>query len=441
MTTVQSALAPTFPDQYKFLYPEDNTYQLFANVVANNVVAYQDDDGVPQTLTLGATSNVKIEAVGELDIYVKDSGDVRFFETKYSGETRTDKQILEISASNSTTTTIIATAGNKLDLSGSDVMSTTIVGGTTMCNDNTKQYFSTDALNGFEFMQPVVINSFLDVDGDGQVRGNFICHSNVYAGTLNVWRDRSNVDPDILTVGYGFNVNSNNQLELIKYSRFRQEGDTVKDIMKKVAVFGHTPMSSNDISDESVSSYTVFDAVTGVGQIDGNGKFVSTQVWTVDQYNKNIYYTEGNVGVGIETPLTKLDINGNIGISNVEIIDVDRNMRNMTSITAAQISSPNILTTSDARLKDIGGELDSIKCLEDLLNVDVYSYTFKSDETKREHNGFLAQQLESIMPHAIVEQAIIPGDETLYKTVDTSFILANIVGAIKELYSLIQTKV
>lgn len=438
MTAVKSALYPTFDTNYNFLYPEDNAYQLFANVVANNVVAYENELGIPQTLTLGATSNMKLEAVGELDVYVKEKGDVKFFQTTYTGNERTDKQILNITACNSYTTSIVASTNNFLQLAGSDQYKTTIVSGTTMCNDGIHQFFSTAATEGFEFMQPVLINSFLDVDGQAQIRGNLVTTSNIFGNTLNVWRERSTLEgaaeEDLVTIGYGFNVNAANQLELIKYSRFGPEGNT-KEITKKIAVFGHTPMSRNDENDVS---YTVFDAVNGIGT-HLNGEFTSSAIWSAAGI-ADIYYSKGFVGVGLDAPTANLDIGGNVAMNHLEIIDSDRNMKNMTSITASQISSPNILTTSDARLKDIGGELDQVQCLANLLNVDVYSYTFKSDETKREHNGFLAQQLESVLPNAIVEQAIIPGDETMYKTVDTSYILANIVGAIKELHALIQTK-
>ncbi|GIK83396.1 MAG: hypothetical protein BroJett025_00180 [Patescibacteria group bacterium] len=56
-------------------------------------------------------------------------------------------------------------------------------------------------------------------------------------------------------------------------------------------------------------------------------------------------------------------------------------------------------TSSDVRLKDVSGV--SSKGLSDLMNINVYDYSFKADSNKRLHTGFLAQELYQIYPDAV----------------------------------------
>jgi hypothetical protein len=59
----------------------------------------------------------------------------------------------------------------------------------------------------------------------------------------------------------------------------------------------------------------------------------------------------------------------------------------------------NYLTASDKRLKNIIGV--SPKGLPDLMKINVYDYSFKSDQEKKVETGFMAQELYDIFPQAV----------------------------------------
>jgi len=89
----------------------------------------------------------------------------------------------------------------------------------------------------------------------------------------------------------------------------------------------------------------------------------------------------------------------------------------------------------------MGPQLDLDQCLTNIKNLNVYEYTFKDDVVQKLRNGFLAQQVETIMPDAIFDSKVDNTSEVLYKLVDTNYILANLVGAVKQLYMMMSTQV
>ena len=100
------------------------------------------------------------------------------------------------------------------------------------------------------------------------------------------------------------------------------------------------------------------------------------------------------------------------------------------------IIAAGTITPSDKRLKNIKGNYDL--GLERILNLKVKEYTFKSTSKdvydKRKHTGVIAQELQKIIPNAVVEG---PGNNK-YKTllyIDSNEVLFTCVNAIKQLYS------
>ena len=99
------------------------------------------------------------------------------------------------------------------------------------------------------------------------------------------------------------------------------------------------------------------------------------------------------------------------------------------------ISASGTITPSDKRLKDIFG--DHNIGLEQILKLNVKEYTFKKRSDRfdgRKHTGVVAQELQKIIPNAVVEG---PGNGK-YKSllyIDQSEILFTCVNAIKQLYS------
>lgn len=89
------------------------------------------------------------------------------------------------------------------------------------------------------------------------------------------------------------------------------------------------------------------------------------------------------------------------------------------------------VSTSDLRLKNVGKEYKI--GLEKILQLNVKEYTFKSDKTKRKRIGVIAQELQKVIPQAIIQG---PGNDK-YKSllyVDTNELGFTMINAIKQLY-------
>lgn len=135
--------------------------------------------------------------------------------------------------------------------------------------------------------------------------------------------------------------------------------------------------------------------------IDGPG-YTASKLVVGDEYVIN------NLGVGIENPSFQLDVLG---------------------VVRAQ----DYITHSDQRSKDIICKLNEKESYKQIKKLDVYKYTLKSDETNRERDGFIAQELNEIMPSATIKsRMIIDGEEVDdYIGVDQYSIIANLTNALK----------
>lgn len=90
------------------------------------------------------------------------------------------------------------------------------------------------------------------------------------------------------------------------------------------------------------------------------------------------------------------------------------------------------VSASDRRLKkDIKEENTG---LEEILKLQIKSYKFTDDKKQRPHVGVIAQELQEIMPDAVVAG---PGNDKLKEIlfVDQNYILFKLVNAVKQLYA------
>lgn len=69
-----------------------------------------------------------------------------------------------------------------------------------------------------------------------------------------------------------------------------------------------------------------------------------------------------------------------------------------------------ITTQSDERLKNEIKTIDK-DLYNNILNISPKKYSFKDDENKKEHYGFIAQDVEKIYPELIVNETNNNGDE------------------------------
>lgn len=120
-----------------------------------------------------------------------------------------------------------------------------------------------------------------------------------------------------------------------------------------------------------------------------------------------------NVGIGTQFPTERLDVTGNIKGSGT--LNVSGNMNSGGIITAA----------SDRRLKK---EIEpTTGNLQKLLQLNPVSYVWKKDNEGHKHFGFIAQDVQKVIPEAV--HSINPS--TL--GVSAMDILSVVVGAIKEM--------
>ena len=81
---------------------------------------------------------------------------------------------------------------------------------------------------------------------------------------------------------------------------------------------------------------------------------------------------------------------------------------------------PNLTTTSDRRLKNIGTR--SLAGLKELNKLTVYNFTFKNDPKKAPHVGVMAQDLQKVFPNSVFQgedgYLRIKWDEMFYATIN-----------------------
>ena len=82
---------------------------------------------------------------------------------------------------------------------------------------------------------------------------------------------------------------------------------------------------------------------------------------------------------------------------------------------------PNLNTTSDRRLKNIGTR--SLAGLKELNKLTVYNFTFKNDPKKAPHVGVMAQDLQKVFPNSVFQgedgYLRIKWDEMFYATINS----------------------
>lgn len=138
--------------------------------------------------------------------------------------------------------------------------------------------------------------------------------------------------------------------------------------------------------------------------------------WTASGMRAAIAVTPNNMFIGINNnvPTEQLDVAGGILASG--------NIRANGNISAGG----TVTAASDRRLKrDIATTSFN---LEKILALQPVSYVWKSDEAKHKHLGFIAQEVQKVIPEAVNK---ITADTLGISAMD---ILSVVVGAIQELY-------
>jgi hypothetical protein len=154
--------------------------------------------------------------------------------------------------------------------------------------------------------------------------------------------------------------------------------------------------------------------------------------------NQFIIKASGNVGIGTTTPEFPLDVyssvssNQTYGYLNSGGTVGSTSGTNLYSIRAQQrILAPEFNAVSDARLKDVQFSIDQKLALSLIAKLQPVSFTWKSNPTGQPILGFLAQDVEGIIPNAVskLETANFADQRQL----DYNQLITMSIGAIKEL--------
>jgi hypothetical protein len=241
------------------------SYQTLTNVVARTIAAHRDTTGAAQDLVVGATSNVKVEAVSSVSTHVKDTGLVKFFATTTTTSsggvvTRQDEEFLRVARSGSTsnnttsaTTQITSGSNMSLTLLSQDAQRTARLSGVTMSNNGVYQYITAD--KPFKF------------DAVGTSMSNLVASDHVFGSDFNLvktYQGASNAG-DLAKAGYSFRINADNHLELIRYCNFLESGGS-REVYVKVATFGKANIARDSVGD--VADYDAYDTYGAISNFD-----------------------------------------------------------------------------------------------------------------------------------------------------------------------------
>lgn len=292
------------PD-YTITY-EPDVLDTFPIIASTQVNAYQSADGSNHNLTLGASSNVEIEALEGVNIYYDEDKALTLYNTTMSNNIRTDTPILQVS--HTLDTTYIQSSDLKLYLSGLDADYTTKISKTLLSSSNLKQVIQTD-LDSFDIRAPLYISSNLDVSYDVVSHNNIACSGNMFSASVNLYRNRNNSSNT--QVAFGFFINEHDQLELVKFNKYEVD-NVVTTETKRVATFGKSIGSGVG----ELSNYVALNEFNGIiGQSNGNTPEMTNMLWGSQSGTSNVYYIAGNVGVGTATPSERLHVkDGNLKV-------------------------------------------------------------------------------------------------------------------------------
>ena len=274
----------------------------FIHLASYNISAF-GSNGTNYNLTLGGSSNIRMEGSNMAQIFTSSNG-VQYYTTVSDGDVRTDDLYLSLTNSNATTYltspySLSIVSSNSLSIDSITFDTSAPAVDTISTSKATLQFDNTVNITGaldvdtlsfnvtspskdvistskalLEFDNDVKVTGSFTVDASMKANGtvtvsgnlmadsNFRCSKAIFGSNLNVFRLRNSNGVD--TVGYGFQVNTSNQLELIKTTVFLDSNV----VSKKVAVFGWKDIVSTDTDD---AGYLVFDELKGLGVAGAGG--------------------------------------------------------------------------------------------------------------------------------------------------------------------------
>jgi hypothetical protein len=465
----------THPSRY-FPYDDPSMYNTINNLVTRNISAYKDEVGVSQVLTIGSTGNMEVESAMNVNVYMGTSNAYSLYTTSYSNNVRSNVEILSINRANNTT--IVETPSSLTFTSDNNLSSIFTLGSLRVSEGANAQIIDTGK-DYFGFAKS------MEVQGDVAIANNMICSGNIYGKNMNLWKDTSNTAYN--RIGYALCINSNDQLEIIKYAKFNSQ-----DVVKKIAVFGTGTPSQNDISD---TSYLVFNSLGNVSVASSNGSLNPLASATASSGNNmtlsgstlltghiipspsytqsigsNTNFLQSIFTSNIIFPSDTVVINGQPLITNSWASSSTSNVPSSQALSNAMIevlarspwtsnnsniyfsttsasnmnvgigysnpayklsvngvihASGDVLAFSDARVKTNLAKIPN--ALDKVMCLNGYTYERSDQDTGKRHAGVIAQEIRDVLPEVVMSNS------DGFLSVAYGNITALLIEAIKEL--------
>jgi hypothetical protein len=132
------------------------------------------------------------------------------------------------------------------------------------------------------------------------------------------------------------------------------------------------------------------------GDIGPNG----LSLWTQDQITNNIYYLNGNVGIGNSNPSSTLDVTGNINVTGQvtasQLISARGGITGTTANFSGQVTASKFSATSDYRIKENVIPLNKSFTIDSLIPV-----TYFNKESAKQDIGLIAHEVQKHIPELV----------------------------------------
>ena len=284
----------------------DNVLSTIVNIATQNIASYLDDNNKPSNLQIGSTSNIIAEAQSSIVMY--SSTGLSLYSTQLtSNNTRIDDNILNVNRSSDSNTTYITTGPN------GSINHDVQFGFQSQASFNSVYIKSANNNASYDVIgtnkSSLVIANSTSFSSNVSIVGNLVTSGTMFGQNINIWNQKTNAiaSTDLLKIGYGFNINSNDQLELIKMSYFND----ASIVNKKVAIFGMNEIKYGASND---SPYLVFNALgSNAVSTFSNGNLISS----ASPLDSKIFLNGNNVGIGSSIANYKLDVSGTMRATDV----------------------------------------------------------------------------------------------------------------------------
>jgi hypothetical protein len=409
--------------QYGIVYPPVDELSTLSTIAATTLSSFQDTNGGKYDLTVGSSSNIRAEAVDNIFL---GHGSTKQIVMSTAGVGGALTPYMTVGMSNARVTLVDKQAAG-MTISTKD----TYLGSAHFVEDSSKMTLSMPSLtDGFVVAPPVAmqstlavaldtaLNQNLYVTGDTGMGGRLVTYGGIFTPNVAFYKSSSN--NGAAQVGYTFKINSNDQLELIKYTFF---GSNSSAVSKRVAVFGNAGLQSTDTSDVTYAASLITGAsgtdAAGGGSNGTPGFSSGASSFTVSPDGS--MYTTNRLAIGTSNIASNvaLQVNGTVSANYF--------------VAASNMTSPAFLTTSDERLKNVDAPIDGQAALDAIMSLSPLMYAWKADETQKLHAGFTAQGIARALPNAVQTAALGSMEDVLH--IDNTALVAYLVAAVKELGS------